>query len=492
MGFTAADRASEVPCPGLELYIRVKAEEATAAVLKGVPRGTRANYRRRTRILARNTEKLRQACNASGEFVCEVAAENNGTRYLLSRYRRVRDVRLVHVPPHPGGPVWRDSYITSWLNWRSISDYAFLRAYVGADGQGVAHHKANRPLETEVHLQLSPHGVRKGSLVLALGFPASTFRHQAPHAVVENYEHVHPAKLSLLNYLHQEMSRQNAAKKTARRKHSRLLERLKRWLEDARRDQERYQRWGVRERKRAAQAKLLSGLNQARRKEAVALLKEMSAIDQRARRHTRRRLALEWLIMSPDAMEMAHRIVSWSLKEARRKGDRYLERTARIADSRDPDISTSSSDKALLASLLRWSRALPLAQRPRSLGVLDRMVSRETRKANARGTKLVGDWAEQAAELLYSHSTLISQDTNKGNNGGPVLDDRGRLVGLVLHRTPEGDFTDWQYRYNHLGTVVLDIRVIRRLAEVMGARSLLRELSPPGQAQVRKLNKARR
>lgn len=68
-------------------------------------------------------------------------------------------------------------------------------------------------------------------------------------------------------------------------------------------------------------------------------------------------------------------------------------------------------------------------------------------------------------------------DTTGGNSGSPVLDARGRLVGLLFDGTPESQLSDWQFLEGQQRSIVLDIRFALFLAEkVHGATALLGEL----------------
>ncbi len=67
-------------------------------------------------------------------------------------------------------------------------------------------------------------------------------------------------------------------------------------------------------------------------------------------------------------------------------------------------------------------------------------------------------------------------DTTGGNSGSAVLDDHGRLVGLLFDGTPESILSDWQYLGAEQRSICLDIRYAHYLAKVRGATALLREL----------------
>jgi hypothetical protein len=68
-------------------------------------------------------------------------------------------------------------------------------------------------------------------------------------------------------------------------------------------------------------------------------------------------------------------------------------------------------------------------------------------------------------------------DTTGGNSGSPVLDGKGRLVGLLFDGTPESILSDWQFLPDDQRSICVDIRYALFLAEkVHGAKALLKEL----------------
>ncbi|MBW2278277.1 MAG: S46 family peptidase, partial [Deltaproteobacteria bacterium] len=68
-------------------------------------------------------------------------------------------------------------------------------------------------------------------------------------------------------------------------------------------------------------------------------------------------------------------------------------------------------------------------------------------------------------------------DTTGGNSGSPVLDGKGRLVGLLFDGTPESVLSDWQFLQDEQRSIVMDIRYALFLADkVHGASGLLQEV----------------
>ena len=645
-GYVAKDMASELPCPGYDLLTVVKVEEVTAKVLEGVPEGTRKNFKARFEQVRANKEKLRKACEAGGMYICQVSQMNGGTAYYLSTHRRVRDVRMVYAPPKSMGKYGGD--IDNWMFPRHTADFAFLRAYVGPGGKGTAHDKANRPMETPVHLRISPYGVHKGSLVQVIGFPGRTKRHVTSHSVGYQTEQHLPEVLDLLDKLLGEVNKRRGASKEAERKYMTLESRLQNALKYYRMSKKGFERWKVLDRKRRAEAAMKKRIKGSERKKYIELLNEMGGVYRRYLRFHRKHQALRWLTWAVPSVRVANDIARWGVEkgkpDAERKDDRYKDKNVyRFTEAaarleRETELAT---EKALLAFFLRRAMALPKKQRPGVLKVLKKITKAELKKA--KGLKLTGDKAAQAAELLYRRTGLLaldakedtvkkaaarrkellaldakalakvddpllrfalaleqevrairegpfaeveqylgtvlhprwvgkhlkpkypdanftarlsygsvqdytSTDTGKthryltdlkgllaketgkwpfivpawlkeasegkdlsshpqadkrikdipvnftctldttgGNSGSPVLDDRGRLVGLLFDGTPESVLSDWQYLHKEQRSIVMDIRIARFFATLQGADALLAEITPPSPAEVRKL-----
>lgn len=67
-------------------------------------------------------------------------------------------------------------------------------------------------------------------------------------------------------------------------------------------------------------------------------------------------------------------------------------------------------------------------------------------------------------------------DTTGGNSGSPVMDSKGRLVGLLFDGTPESILSDWQYLEKEQRSISVDIRLALYLASLRKAQSLLQEM----------------
>jgi hypothetical protein len=93
----------------------------------------------------------------------------------LFTYERLRDVRIVYVPPLSLGNFGGDTDNFEWP--RHTADFTLLRAYVSPSGASSAFSASNVPYNPRRHLQLSPSGASPGDFVFLLGFPGSTMRY---------------------------------------------------------------------------------------------------------------------------------------------------------------------------------------------------------------------------------------------------------------------------------------------------------------------------
>ena len=107
-------------------------------------------------------------------MLCMHACRWPGRHYVLFTYERLRDVRIVYVPPQSLGKFGGDSDNYEWP--RHTADFTILRAYVGPNGQGAETSMDNVPYHPSSFLELSKKGASEGDFVFLLGFPGRTQR----------------------------------------------------------------------------------------------------------------------------------------------------------------------------------------------------------------------------------------------------------------------------------------------------------------------------
>ncbi len=87
-----------------------------------------------------------------------------------------------------------------------------------------------------------------------------------------------------------------------------------------------------------------------------------------------------------------------------------------------------------------------------------------------------GPWVDRNIQDVPINFTA-TLDTTGGNSGSPVIDGRGRLVGLLFDGTPESIVSDWYYLPGKQRSICVDIRAVLFLADKYDrATELLQEL----------------
>ena len=189
-GFYAATKADELSAgPLARVYLLEEMQDVTGRVLK------KANKRRikdgdRYRKVDRARKEIAAECEAAeSDRRCRVVSFDGGIRYQLVVEKELKDLRLVYVPSEAISMFGGET--DNWMWPRHCGDFAFLRAYVGPDGESAAFSKDNTPYAAKSTFALSTQGVEAGDFVWIAGFPGATYRSRsAPeglHAALDRY-----------------------------------------------------------------------------------------------------------------------------------------------------------------------------------------------------------------------------------------------------------------------------------------------------------------
>jgi len=175
-GFVARCLEEELAGPDYEVWITRSCEDVSEKVLEAMrdepeplARANKGRDRKRE-IVAEKEASLKIA-----GLRCEVKEMWPEKSYVLFTFERLRDVRIVYVPPMSLGKFGGDTDNFEWP--RHTADFTLLRAYVGPDGQPAEPSKENVPYRPTKYLQVSKKGVQSGDFVFLLGFPGHTMRY---------------------------------------------------------------------------------------------------------------------------------------------------------------------------------------------------------------------------------------------------------------------------------------------------------------------------
>lgn len=174
-GFSAADRAAEIPSPGYVVRITESYGDVSQKVLSVVK--PEMTFTERTRAIERRRKEIEKQAEAANPAIrAEVAEMFAGKTYVLFEYTFIRDVRLVFAPPSSVGNFGGD--VDNWEWPRHTGDFSFMRAYVAADGSSAEYSPDNVPYQPKKHIQVDPRGVAANDFVFLLGYPGRTARHK--------------------------------------------------------------------------------------------------------------------------------------------------------------------------------------------------------------------------------------------------------------------------------------------------------------------------
>lgn len=175
-GFSASDLADEIPARGYIVRVTESVTDVSESMLAAV--NDDMEFIERTKALEQRQKELELAAEAANPGLrAEVAEMFIGKSYYLFLYTYIKDVRLVFAPPKSIGKFGGD--VDNWEWPRHTGDFAFMRAYVAADGSSADYSPENVPYQPKRHFQVAPEGVVEGDFVMLLGYPGRTARHRS-------------------------------------------------------------------------------------------------------------------------------------------------------------------------------------------------------------------------------------------------------------------------------------------------------------------------
>ncbi|MGE5432679.1 MAG: S46 family peptidase [Syntrophomonadaceae bacterium] len=174
-GFKAASSEEEIEAKGLSCRITDSYEDVSGKILNAAEGIT--DPAERSRAMEKKRIQLVKEAEAKDKSIrAEVSEMFEGQTYVLFKYRLIRDVRIVYVPPRSIGEFGGES--DNWVWPRHTGDFSFVRAYVAKDGSPAPYSKDNVAYKPKKFLKVNPNGVNEEDFVFILGYPGRTFRHK--------------------------------------------------------------------------------------------------------------------------------------------------------------------------------------------------------------------------------------------------------------------------------------------------------------------------
>lgn len=202
-GFVAPTLDQEIEAKGLTCRITESYEDVSEKML-AASAGIIDPLERIKALNTKSQEIIRAEEAKDKTIKAEVSEMFIGKRYVLFRYKIIRDVRLVYIPRISIG--WFGGETDNWVWPRHTGDYAFVRAYVGPDGSSTPYSKNNVPYKPRKFLKINPAGVNQEDFIFSLGYPSSTFRNQPSQYLQYQEQYFLPYLAGLYEWQNQQMT----------------------------------------------------------------------------------------------------------------------------------------------------------------------------------------------------------------------------------------------------------------------------------------------
>jgi hypothetical protein len=188
-GFLANIRSQEIPAKEITCRIVQSYEDVSDEILN-VANSVSDISEREKAIEDKIKEIVKMEEKKDPDIEAQVSEMFAGETYILFRYKIIKDIRLVYVPPRTIGEFGGESDNWEWP--RHTGDFSFLRAYVSPDGSPAEYSINNVPYHPRRYIQVNPGGAEEGDFVFLLGYPAKTFKHQPSQFLRYQYEYQLP------------------------------------------------------------------------------------------------------------------------------------------------------------------------------------------------------------------------------------------------------------------------------------------------------------
>ena len=184
-GFVARSLEEEIEGPNYECWITEACVDVSSKVLENLEDLDPLERANKIRDARQEIAQAAQESAIDGEgggIRCDVVEMIPNKSYVLFTYKRLRDVRIVYVPPKSLGNFGGDTDNFEWP--RHTADFTLLRAYVpsGEGGSWDGYHPENVPYDSSKSFirvrKPSPEtNIQENDMVFLLGFPGSTMRY---------------------------------------------------------------------------------------------------------------------------------------------------------------------------------------------------------------------------------------------------------------------------------------------------------------------------
>lgn len=192
-GFLAKTKSEEQPAYGYNAYVILSIKDVTKPVLSKVTDDM--SPLERYNAIEKRTKEIVKKAEAGKDVYCAVRNIFSGQKYYLYTYKKIKDIRVVYVPPRSIGEFGGD--IDNWMWPRHTGDFSFLRAYIGPEGKTAEYSKDNVPYKPKSYLQIAKQGLKEGDFALIAGYPGRTQRYMTSYGIDNQQNFRLPRRIDL-------------------------------------------------------------------------------------------------------------------------------------------------------------------------------------------------------------------------------------------------------------------------------------------------------
>jgi hypothetical protein len=365
-GFLAKQKSDEIQAlPDARVYVTTSIEDVTPQILAAFPAKTTDAQRSRT--ITRRRRQMIEECEKGGGIRCQVSSFFEGGQYLKLTQMEIRDVRLVYAPALGVGNFGDE--IDNWMWPRHTGDFSFYRAYVGKDGKPADFSKDNVPYRPKHHLKISTRNLNADDLVLVVGTPGTTNRHDSASEFENALQYELPVSVKYRTMLRDVLAAAGKESREIALKNASRMAGLENYLKKHTGTLEAFQRDRIVAERQSLERKDREALDETLAKKYVPASDEVEKLLAQQRATRERDTVFAWLYTASPMLSQANNYYRLSVEKTKADLDRAEDFTDRNRKrflgslTRNRRNIEPGSDRAGLKLFLLEAAKLPADQR---------------------------------------------------------------------------------------------------------------------------------
>jgi len=200
-GFVANSLKEEIQAKGITAKIIESYKDVSDLIISAIKNAK--SDQERIKIIREKIKEISEAeSDVNNDIEASVSEMLSGKSYILFRYKKINDVRIVFAPPLSIGNFGGEE--DNWVWPRHTGDFTFLRAYVAPDGSSKGYSEDNVPYQPAKWLEINHDGVKENDFAFILGYPGRTFRHYPAEFLNYQYKYFLPNTADIYDWLIQQ------------------------------------------------------------------------------------------------------------------------------------------------------------------------------------------------------------------------------------------------------------------------------------------------